>query len=251
MAIGASTHICLRYATANIRHAGTLRNGRRDVKLQFFLHLNSMANWDAIYRDYKKGGEAWASLSDTIMPEFKKFLQESDFECKHVLDIGCGTGYYLAFLYENGFDVDGVDSSPTAVEMTEAVLGKDVGRVKTADMFEMHIDKNTYDLIISIAAIQHGLKNDIQNLIKKIHPALVDGGKAFITFPDFESSKKWNTFKNSKDLGGGTFVPMSGPEEGLPHSFYTKAEIQKLFSEFSDVRLRLDDRGRWIVQASK
>jgi hypothetical protein len=102
-----------------------------------------------------------------------------------------------------------------------------------------------------VATIQHGFKKDVQNLINKINSALVVGGKMFITIPDFESSKKWNTFKNHKDLGGGTFAPLSGPEKGLPHSFYTKAEVRKLFAKFSDAKIRLDDRGRWVAQASK
>ena len=76
-------------------------------------------------------------------------------------------------------------------------------------------------------------------------------GKIFITVPDFKSSKKWNTFKNHKKIDEGTFVPLSGPEKGLPHSFYTKKEAQKLFLKFKNVKLELDERGRWVVQASK
>jgi len=210
-----------------------------------------MANWDKIYRDYKKGGEAWATLSEDIHPLFKQFLNKSNFEHKHVLDIGCGTGKYALFLISKGFTVDGIDSSPTAVQMTKELLGEKAGKIKEADMFKSRIPKGRYDLIISVATIQHGFKKDVQNLINKIHSALVVGGKTFITIPDFESSKKWNTFKNNKDLGDNTYAPLSGPEKGLPHSFFTKAEVQKLFAEFSDVKIRLDNIGRWVAQASK
>jgi hypothetical protein len=44
---------------------------------------------------------------------------------------------------------------------------------------------------------------------------------------------------------------LTGPEKGLPHSFYTKEEIQKLFSKFKDLQLDLDSHGRWIAQAKK
>lgn len=84
-----------------------------------------MTTWDTIYKDYQKGGEAWATLSEKIHPLFKQFLNESNFEHKHVLDIGCGAGKYLKFLQAGGFRTDGIDSSETAVEMTQKALGDD------------------------------------------------------------------------------------------------------------------------------
>lgn len=211
-----------------------------------------MASWDKIYRNYKKGGDAWATLDGRIIPQFKHFLSKSDFIFKHALDIGCGTGNYLLYLANKEFKVDGIDSSPTAIEMARELFEKkNAGNIRVADMFKFRIAKNKYDLIISIEAIQHGFKKDIQNLINKIQSALICSGKVFITLPDFESSKKWNTFRKNKNLGNGTFAPLFGPEKGLPHSFYTKTEIQKLFAKFSDVRMHLYKRGRWVVQASK
>ncbi|MFA6533725.1 MAG: class I SAM-dependent methyltransferase [Patescibacteria group bacterium] len=210
-----------------------------------------MANWDKIYRDYKKGGEAWATLSEDIHPLFKSLIKKTNFKFKQVLDIGCGTGKYALFLTGKGFAVDGIDSSATAIQMTKDLLGKKAGLIKKANMFKSRIAKGKYDLIISVATIHHGVKKDIQSLIDKIFFSLVAGGKAFITLPDFESSKKWNTFKDHQDLGGGTFTPLSGPEKGLPHSFYTKVEVQKLFTQFSKVKISLDNIGRWVAQASK
>jgi hypothetical protein len=88
-------------------------------------------------------------------------------------------------------------------------------------------------------------------LINIIYEAIVENGKIFITVPDFESSKKWNIFKDHKEVAEGTFAPLLGPEKGLPHSFYTKEEAQKLFSRFRDLQLDLDGHGRWVAQASK
>jgi hypothetical protein len=52
-------------------------------------------------------------------------------------------------------------------------------------------------------------------------------------------------------LKNGSYIPVAGAEKGLLHSFYAKAEVQKLFEKFSDVKISLDDIGRWVVQASK
>ncbi len=209
-----------------------------------------MTIWDNIYKNYQKGGEAWATLSEEIHPLFKQFLERSTFEHENVLDIGCGTGKYLKMLQTVGFRTDGIDSSETAVEMTKNLLGDD-SKIFCVDMFEFDIMENNYDLIISISTIHHGRKEQVQYLVDKIYGALMANGRIFITVPDFESSKKWHTFKDHAEIAAGTFAPLSGPEKGLPHSFYPAAAAQKLFSKFKDTQLDLDGHGRWVVQASK
>ncbi len=203
--------------------------------------------WDKIYKDYENGGEAWATLSEGIHPLFKKFLAQSNFKLKRVLDIGCGTGKYLKILQAGGFKTEGIDSSETAVKMAKKLLG-DEGVILCRDMFEFPIPKNKYGLIISISVIHHGTKKQVKALVNKIYRALATDGKVFITLPDLSSSKKWNTFKEHKEVSEGTFIPLSGPEKGLPHSFYTKEEVKKLFSKFREVKLKLDSRRRWVVR---
>ena len=209
-----------------------------------------MTTWDKIYKDYQAGGEAWASLADGIDPLFIEFINDSKFNVKHALDIGCGSGKYLKFLQAAGFQTSGIDSSQTSIDLTKKLLG-DNSQITCAEMFEFQIPSKTYALIISVAVIQHGYKNQIEKLIQQIHEKLLDKGKTFITLPDFESSKKWATFKNNDDLGGGTFAPKSGPEAGLPHSFFTKQEIEKLFSSFKNPKLTLEDQGRWVITGEK
>ena len=209
-----------------------------------------MTDWDKIYKDYQRGGEFWATLSEDIHPLFKQLLGQSNFKLKHAFDIGCGTGKYLKFLQSFGFKTDGIDSSETAVQMTKELFN-DESVIEYGDMFNYDIPENKYDLIISVATIHHGTKENVQNLIDKIHSILVDGGKIFITVPDYESVGKWDTFKNHEELSPGTFAPLDGPEKGLPHSFYTKEDAQKLFSKFNDLKLELDERGRWVAQAQK
>ena len=210
-----------------------------------------MTIWDKIYKDYQKGGQAWATLSEEIHPLFMEFLEKSDFKIKHALDIGCGTGKYLKLLQSLGFQTDGIDSSEAAVEMTKQTIG-DGSSVECVNMFDYEPPKGRCDLVLSISTIHHGTKELVQKTINNIHEALIDRGRIFITVPDLESGKKWNTFKEHGEVAPGTYVPLSGPEKGLPHSFYTREEVLKLFSEFSDVELALDNPpGRWIVMATK
>ncbi|HNV61818.1 MAG TPA: class I SAM-dependent methyltransferase [Candidatus Cloacimonas acidaminovorans] len=209
-----------------------------------------MTTWDKIYKNYQKGGEAWATLKEELLPRFVQFVENNKFNNKNALDIGCGTGKYLVYLKELGFDVIGIDSSETAIEMTKEAL-QNSAELECVNMFDYKIAKDKYDLVFSISTIHHGLKKDVTKLIKDIHDKLVDGGHVFITLPDIESNKKWNTFKSDKEIAPGTYAPISGPEKGLAHSFFAKEEIEEIFSNFKDVKLELDEIGRWYITATK
>lgn len=210
-----------------------------------------MTIWDNIYQAYKEGGEEYATLKKGLIPEFLEFIQVNEFKVKKVLDIGCGNGKYLVFLKGLGFKTEGLDSSPIALEMTKEGL-KDFSDLKCVDMYEYDLPTNRYDLIISIAAIHHGLKQQIRNLIKKINTSLVAGGKFFITLPDNEGSAHWSIMTSHKEIEPGTRVPLTGPEKDLPHSAFTKEEILAMFADFKNVNLNLlADRGRWIVTGEK
>jgi hypothetical protein len=53
-------------------------------------------------------------------------------------------------------------------------------------------------------------------------------------------------------LPDGTCIPVQGPEKGLPHSFFSKTEIDALFrGQYSNLNINLDDHGRWIITGQK
>lgn len=209
-----------------------------------------MTTWDNIYKNYKNGGEAWATLSEDIDPLFISFIAKSELRLKSAFDIRCGTGKYLKFLKLKGFSVFGIDSSETAIEMSKENLG-DSAAVEMADMYDYEIPKNKFDLILSVSTLHHGTKDQIKKLIDQIYGSLSTDGKIFITLPDIECNKKWNTFKDDKEIAPGTYSPLSGPEKGLPHSFFSKQEIESLFSDFRDIELSIDKIGRWFVIGTK
>jgi SAM-dependent methyltransferase len=204
--------------------------------------------WDKIYARHKKTGKKWASLGDPIHASFFSFMKNSSFSEKTALDLGCGDGKYLKFLQELGFKVAGIDSSPTAIKSAREVLGKKA-ELHVADIYATSIPAGKYDLVISVAAIQHAKKDRVKKLIDRIHRSLSPDGKIYITFPLMTSLRRWATFSKMKKVAPGTYIPLLGPEKGLPHSFYEKEELKKLFSKFAELKITRDDRGRWIVKA--
>lgn len=209
-----------------------------------------MTIWDKIYQAYKHGGEEYATLKKGLIPEFLEFIQNNKFERKNVLDIGCGNGKYLVYLKSLDFKTSGIDSSPTAVEMTKESLNDD-SSIQCVDMYSYEIPSSQYDLIISIAAIHHGLKKQVRDIIKRIYEALLPGGRCFITMPD-NGSAHWTIRNEHEEIEPGTRVPLSGPEKDLPHSSFTKEELEEMFFNFKNIKLKLlEERGRWIIIGEK
>jgi SAM-dependent methyltransferase len=206
--------------------------------------------WDNIYKEYLAGGEAWASLKDGLHPRFVTFIDEVVFPIRHVMDIGCGDGKYLKYLQMKGFTTFGLDSSESAIAMSKELL-ENQGAFAIADMYEYQYPVNTFGLIISHTTLHHGKKRNVIALLESIYNALVEKGKIFISLPDEVCKQKWTTMAEHETLDDGTCIPTVGPEKGLPHSFYTKAEIERLFSRYCNLELVLDEHGRWIVTGEK
>jgi cyclopropane fatty-acyl-phospholipid synthase-like methyltransferase len=204
-----------------------------------------MTHWDDIYKNYEKGGEAWATLAEEVHPLFMQFLERTEFPIKHALDIGCGTGKYLKVLHDRGFAVDGIDNSETAAKMTREMI-PDV-TIFSDDMYECAIPEQTYDLIVSVSTIHHSTKPVIASLVAKVYAGLTDGGYIFITMPEWNRVRESKMFHTHTVIEPGTLAPRTGPEAGLAHSFYTEEEIRDLFKDFRDLHFELDEYKRWVI----
>ena len=210
----------------------------------------TQSTWDKIYTQYEKTGTKWASLNNPIHGSFFSFIRRSTFAKKSVLDLGCGNGKYLKFLKGIGFQVVGTDSSPTAIAMSRKTLGKKAD-LRIANIYTKPIPSKKYDLIISIATMQHARKTTIKKLTNQIYRSLPINGKIFITLPQMSSLRRWATFEKTKKIAPGTYIPLLGPEKGLAHSFYEKNELKKLFARFTHLKIARDDMGRWIITGQK
>ncbi|MGC1378732.1 MAG: class I SAM-dependent methyltransferase [Anaerolineales bacterium] len=210
-----------------------------------------MTIWDKIYRDYQSGGPAWASLKEGLNPSFIEFIEQNDFAIKNALDIGCGDGRYLLFLMNKGFTITGLDSSSAAVSMATKDAEQS-GQFIVADMYDYQYQTMTYDLVISHAALHHDLKAKVVSLVEKIHSLLVVNGRIFLSLPNDDCKTNWAMMDGHETLPDGTCIPMQGPEKGLPHSFFSRQEIDTLFRrKYGDLAIKLDDRGRWIITGQK
>jgi SAM-dependent methyltransferase len=205
--------------------------------------------WDKIYKDYEKKGGDYATLGRGLNPDFMEFVDSTDFPVKKAFDIGHGTGHYMVWLKVRGWEANGIDSSETAHNMAEKALGQD--NLVLDDVYKYQIPKNKFGLVLSVHAIHHGLKPQVETAVSSVYEGLVNGGWIYLTLPVNDVHKQWHTHKNSKLIAPGTFAPASGPEKDLPHSFYTEDEVKELFSKYQKLNYSVSDRGVWKIIAQK
>jgi cyclopropane fatty-acyl-phospholipid synthase-like methyltransferase len=97
------------------------------------------------------------------------------------LDLGCGSGAEAEFLARNGFMVDAIDKSETAIKYTkercqgltvEAILG---------DFMEFQLRPDYYSLAVAIYSLPFMEKKDCETLLASVQKALKPGGAALLT----------------------------------------------------------------------
>lgn len=103
-----------------------------------------------------------------------------------VLDVGCGAGNYTLKLLEHcpGLDVDLVDlSQPMLDRAVERLQDAPSGSVRSfqADIRELHLDDEAYDIILA-AAVLHHLRSEAEweVVATKFYDALRPGGALWI-----------------------------------------------------------------------
>lgn len=207
--------------------------------------------WDKIYKEYQISGKTYATLNEGLHPSFVSLITTGEFKLKQALDVGCGTGKYLKFLEENNFEVTGIDSSKTAIEMSKNCLSPN-SKLHLMDMYEYFPDFDAFDLVISHATLHHGKKADVVSLIRRLHDSLVEAGKFFISLPSDDAGKNWPMMTKHEKIDDGTLIPLIGPEKGLPHSFFSSDEVDNIFDCFSKHEKFMDEKdGRWIIIGEK
>lgn len=137
-------------------------------------------------KDYDKYARVQKTMGDSLVSKAK------DDGVKHILEIGCGTGYVTKKLIEKYPDaeIDAVDIAMGMIQHASSSISDDRVNFICGDVEEMQLTKK-YDLIISNATFQWF--NDLKGTLKKLDSYLDDGG--FILFSTFGV----NTFTELKE----------------------------------------------------
>jgi SAM-dependent methyltransferase len=201
---------------------------------------------------------------DHVVSTVMRLFRDTDRRNRRVLELGCGTGNNLAFLAREGFQVHGVDGSPTAVEAAHSFLeGQGLtADLKCFDFTDLSVyDTGSFDFILDRGSVTHNSRDSIIGIISQVSRLLKDGGY-FLTvmFSDKHSGCQFGvkssdgTYSNFTDgyLEGLSFPFYFASEDDLTEFFDCNFKVcHKIHQVYTDILVDNDVRAMWSVLVQK
>jgi len=179
-----------------------------------------------------------------------------------ILEIGCGGGANVWFLAREGFDVTGLDGSPSALEQTRRRLAEEglSARLHEGDALSLGrlFSPARFDAVVDVACLQCNELHAVESIVKQAHALLKPGGRIF--------SMMVARGSYGEGLGTpvepGTYVDIrEGPLAGRGRShFFSLEEVENLFRSFSPLTIETSARSlegrahtyaQWVVEGMK
>lgn len=142
------------------------------------------------YAEYKIMYEAedvhwwYRGLRGTLFTMLR--LDRTDSRGLRFLDAGCGTGGNLDALQRAGYDAQGFDFSPVAVEFCRA---RGLNKVGLGSITDIPYPDSGFDVVISCDVLNDAGTGDEERALEEIYRVLRPGGRVFLNLPAFSFLK--------------------------------------------------------------
>jgi cyclopropane fatty-acyl-phospholipid synthase-like methyltransferase len=160
--------------------------------------------WNNFYEDKARPCPFFLALPDESLAAS---VHSGRLEPGKALDLGCGNGRNAIFLARQGFTVDAVDFSRTAIDWAAqraAQAGVSV-RLRTQSVFDLDIEPASYSLIYDSGCFHHVAPHRRSRYVRLINAALAaDGWFGMACFrPEGGSGYSDDDVYQRRSLGGG------------------------------------------------
>jgi tellurite methyltransferase len=186
--------------------------------------------------------EVWRQPEGEVIPFVTRLKEEGK---GRVYDLGCGLGRHTVHLAREGFDVSASDISTVAVDETRRWLESEglSAQVTASDLTAIPYPDASFDGILAMNVVYHAGKEGLEACLGEIYRALRPGGLFFVTF----NSTRSDDWGRGTRVDHFTYVKVGGVEDGIPHYFVDRPELDRLISAF-DV-LRLSHKEEWDAES--
>ena len=133
------------------------------------------AKWQSFYLDRERRCPFFVSVPDESLAQW---VMQGTVLPGRALDVGCGNGRNAIFLAQQGFTVEAVDYSRSALAWArQRVAEAQVAVTLTSSsIFEYHVDPGTYDLVYDSGCFHHIAPHQRERYVSLIGSLLRPGG---------------------------------------------------------------------------
>lgn len=197
----------------------------------------SRLDWSAFYA--RGHGRLGFSSFASEVESFVRLVQGRG-ACPVVLDIGAGTGEITGELLTAGLSVVAAEPDPSARHVLCSTYGHEPRcTVDARSALQLATAGQDYDGAIAVRSINHGSAPNVARNIRSLGSLVKPGGPLLLHI----ASDRDFRLRLARELRPDTYVPIDGPEEGIPHVFLGLEELVGLLSgAFEVVSHRLDEK---------
>lgn len=181
------------------------------------------------------------------LPAFEEVAAEfSRNQCRHILDLGCGTGRHVVALQKRGFTVTGLDISISGLSQTRDWVKAEnltAGLVNADTRRFFPFKSGSFDGVISTQVIHHAFLEQVRLTISEIYRVMARDAVAFISVAGRLPEEKLTEY----EVEPGTIIPHDGREKGLPHHLFTLDEARSEFGVFHISEIGYRDEGKVLA----
>lgn len=179
-----------------------------------------------------------STQKDIILPELLKFLPGEKVKDKNILDLGCGTGFFLKeYLAHGAAKSLGVDIDKELIELADENLREEVKKDQVTfmvgDATEIGtVGDNSFDIILSVESIPN--IRDLKKFAKTVSRVLATGGKfiCVVNHPAFRvpQSSDWYYDEKKHRQGRVVYKYRTSHEIKIDMNPGTKDKDKKVFT---------------------
>jgi len=152
---------------------------------------------------------------------------------EHILDVGCGTGFFARNVAKNGAKVVALDMSENMLKVAKEIARKENLKIKfvKGNAEKLPFKNSSFDKLIAVDLIQH--LNEPKEFIKEASRVVKKGGKIVLAWPHSKSLYRMKYYFEKlilqRNLPFTAWLPVSLVERWLKNvSFDTKTILTSL-----------------------
>jgi SAM-dependent methyltransferase len=188
-----------------------------------------MKSFDPVWEEIYSEGRQLNRYPYSNVVSFLYRYRRRDGQPSSVVEVGFGGGNNLWFAAREGFQVSGVEGSPSAVRFAKERFAAEGlgGDLRQGDFTQLPFPAETFDLAIDRAALSQTGRTSCAQAVAEIYRVLKPGGTFY--------SELYSDRGTSRGQPGpdGTLVDIEGPYPGVGQMrFCSRRDIADLFAQF-------------------